>query len=232
MTDNANDKVSCICCKFMSPIFNNLSKQELNYLREISHEVVFQAGEIIFKQGTPLTHVICISSGATKLYVELSGKKKIILRLLLPTDIAGVSGINSDHKHHFSLSAIETTNICFIEVSAFKKIIRENPTFAYGIIGYINNSHNRLYSKLKNFTQKNTNGKVADTLLYLANEVYNNDTFVTLLSRQDMADMSITTRESTIRILKEFKDQYIIDFSEKHFEILQKELLRRISQFG
>jgi len=89
-----------------------------------------------------------------------------------------------------------------------------------------------LYSKLKNFTQKNTNGKVADTLLYLANEVYNNDTFVTLLSRQDMADMSITTRESTIRILKEFKDQYIIDFSEKHFEILQKELLRRISQFG
>ena len=179
-----------------------------------------------------LTHIICICHGSTKLYMEVLDGRNLILRLLLPTDIAGVSGINTDYKHNFSLSALELTTTCFIEVSAFKKVIQKNPAFANDMIGYLNYSHKRLHNKLMNLTQKNIKGKVADTLLYLANQVYYNNKFATLLSRQELADMSVTTRESTIRILKEFKGNKIIDFREKHFEILQKQLLEKISKFG
>lgn len=231
MVDVSKDTI-CTTCKLRSPIFKNLTEEELAYFRKISHEAIFNAGEIIFKQGAPLTHIICVSKGSAKKYVELSDSRNILLRVLLAKNIAGVSGINTDNKHHFSLAALEPTTTCFIEIDAFKKVIQQNPVFSYDMIGIINNLHTRLFEKLKNLTQKNLNGKVADTLLYLANEVYNCDKFETLLLRQDIADMSVTTRESTIRALKEFKEQGIINFRENYFEILRKEILDKISKFG
>lgn len=226
------NKAVCLSCGLMSPIFEVLSDEEYQFFRKISKEAVFDSGEIIFKQGAPLTHIICISSGSAKLYIELMDKNKILLKILLPKNIVGISGLNTDNLHHFSLSALEPINTCFIEIEAFNKVIRQNPAFAFNIIGSINTMHNRLYDKLKTLTQKNINGKVAETLLYLSNEVYCNSRFTTLLSRQDLADMSTTTRESVIRALRDLKDQKIIDFTNNEFEILQKEILEKIHKFG
>lgn len=69
-------------------------------------------------------------------------------------------------------------------------------------------------------------------MLYLSNDIYNNDIFDTPLTRQDMADMSAITKDSTIRVLKEFVNEGIIKCNLHHFEILNKELLRKISKTG
>lgn len=227
-----NNKSVCLSCQYVSPVFNDLTPDELDYFRKISHQAVFNQGEIIFKQGTPLTHIICISGGSAKLYIELSDNRKILLRIILPRDIVGISGINTDDKHHFTLSALEQTNTCFIEIGAFKKVVKQNPTFAYNLIGSVNSVQHQLFEKLKDLTEKNLNGKIANALLYLSKEVYKNHRFETLLSRQDLAEMSSSTRESVVRVLKEFKDQKIIDFHENHFEILLMEKLETIFKFG
>ncbi len=88
------------------------------------------------------------------------------------------------------------------------------------------------YDKFINLTHKHTHGKIADTLLYLADHVYNSDSFETPLSRQDFADMSAMTKESAIRVLKEFESEGIINCGTHHFEILKKEALRKINKFG
>jgi CRP/FNR family transcriptional regulator len=86
--------------------------------------------------------------------------------------------------------------------------------------------------KINLLAHKHMHGKLADTFLYLADEVYNNDTFETPLSRQDLADMSAMTKESAIRVMKEFKDEGIMNYNTTHFEILNKESLKKISQTG
>ena len=65
-------------------------------------------------------------------------------------------------------------------------------------------------------------GRIADALLYLSKDVYHNNTFQTLLSRQDIADLSAMTKESAIRILKEFKDEGIIEFTTNNFTHLER----------
>ena len=62
--------------------------------------------------------------------------------------------------------------------------------------------------------------------------IYRNDEFQTELSRQEIADMSAMTKESAIRILKEFKDDNIIDFHGNSFHILKSEQLESISITG
>jgi len=49
---------------------------------------------------------------------------------------------------------------------------------------------------------------------------------------QDLADMSGMSKESAIRILREFKDENIIQVNGNDFEIINSEHLVKISQTG
>jgi CRP/FNR family transcriptional regulator len=52
------------------------------------------------------------------------------------------------------------------------------------------------------------------------------------LSRQDIADMSGMSKESAIRILKDFKDEGIIRIDGSRIEITNETQLLKISQTG
>jgi CRP/FNR family transcriptional regulator len=76
------------------------------------------------------------------------------------------------------------------------------------------------------------NGRLAETMIYLADEIYNSDKFTTNLTRQEIADMSAMTKESLIRSLKTLKEEGILICEQDNFEILQKDALIKISKFG
>ena len=73
---------------------------------------------------------------------------------------------------------------------------------------------------------------MASTLLYLSEQIYEADEFETELSRQDIADMSAMTKESSIRIIKNFKDSSIIECNNNYFKLLNKEHLINIMENG
>ncbi len=107
-----------------------------------------------------------------------------------------------------------------------------NPEFSMELVKYLNERIIKHYTKIINFAHKQTHGKVADTLLYLSGEIYNNDAFETLLTRQDLADMCAMAKESVIRVFKEFSDEGIIKCGNHDFEILNKKKLVKISRIG
>jgi CRP/FNR family transcriptional regulator len=75
-------------------------------------------------------------------------------------------------------------------------------------------------------------GRMADTLLYLFNEVFDSRKFTPYLSKQDLADLSGMSKDSAIKILREFQKDMIIRLSDKEIEILNKDALQRISKTG
>lgn len=230
--ENLDKRTHCLHCKFQSSIFRFLTDTELDYINGLRFEVSFKAGENIFKQGGPLTHIICITSGMAKVFLEAEDNNDIILRLMKPTELIGGPGFKTDHRHHFSAAALVDTVACFIEVGAFEKLVNENSMFAMEMIAYLNRAHIGLYNKLLTNTNKHMSGRMAGTLLYLSEQVYESHMFETALSRQDLADMSGMTKESAIRVLREFKNEGILDCYNSHFDIANKEALRKIYKFG
>ena len=84
---------------------------------------------------------------------------------------------------------------------------------------------------MMSLTHKQMHGRIADSLLYLS-KIYNNNSFETALSRQDIADLSAMTKESAIRICKKFKMDGIIDYNANKFKILNEKALKQISKTG
>lgn len=201
-------------------------------IEKIQFPVSFNKGEIIFKQGAPMPHIIIIKKGLAKVFLEDGKSNSIILRLIKPGELLGGPGFFTDYKHHYSVTALEDTIANFIDIEEFKKLAMDNADFSIKLLSYMNLSHIRLYNKLKVFSHKHMNGRLASTLLYLSNNVYDTDIFDTPLTRQDIADMSSMTKESAIRILKEFKTSGIISCTNNHFELYNKEALVNIVENG
>lgn len=216
----------------MSPIFKKLNEAELSIINQGRYEVLFKPGENIIKQGTAATHLISITHGLAKMYIEGLDDKNIILEIVKPWKIMGSPGIYADNRYHYSITAIEPTSACFIDVANFKKIMRSNPDFAEFYISQCSSNVVNVFERLISLTQKQMPGRIADVLLYLGNDIYQNAEFEISLSRQDIGDLSSMTKDSAIRILKDFEGEGIIQMDGKRFKILKKEVLEDIALHG
>jgi CRP/FNR family transcriptional regulator, polysaccharide utilization system transcription regulator len=221
----------CVDCNCKGSIFKTLSVPELELINQNRYEVSFRAGEIMFKQGTPSPHFLCLTSGLAKLYIEGYGKN-LILSLVKPVEYILGPGIYVDNRHHYSASAVEDSTACLVDVNTFKQMIRNNPDFADEFIRRISVMTIFNFEQLVSLTQKQMNGRIADALFYLSETIYGSNPFEMTISRQDLADLSGMSKESAIRILKEFKDEGILTVDGNTMHILNPQQLRQISQTG
>jgi len=222
----------CNQCKKRIEMFRVLREEDLSLLEEKRYEVLYHAGETIFKQGTSFTHTICILEGLVKVYLESENRKKFILSLIGPGEMIGSPGMFTDDKHHFSVVAVEDTLACYVERQVIEEIIRTNNLFAIEMLKRSNIRDINHFRKFTSLTQKQVPGRVAEVILYLYKSVYKTNPFILSITRQDMADMASVTKEGTIRVLKDFKDAGLITSNGNELKILNEKALISISEVG
>ena len=223
---------SCSGCKSMSPLFGFLNKEELKLVDANKIHVNFKAGETIKKQGTYMSHVLSVNSGLAKLYIEGIEGRSAILRIVKPTSFIGGPGIYYDQRHHFTITALTTSSVCFIDLQVFKDILRANQSFAEEFLKDFSHDVLTVYNRLIYLTQKQMPGRMADALLYLYDEIFHELKFPMILSRFDLADLSAMSRESAVKSLRDFQKEGLIRISDHEMEIMDEEALRKISRIG
>lgn len=222
----------CSDCLHRAPYFDGLSKEELEILNKDRYSVRYKEGEMILKQGTTATHVLSLIGGTVKLYIEGVGDRNLVLSLLSPWALIGGPGIYTDRRIHYSAAAVSEVTVCFIDANNFRKVTDNNARFANQVIIHTAERAIDLYKKLVSLTQKQMHGRMADGLLYLANGFYKSNSFCLQISRQDIADMTAMSKDSAIRILKEFERDGIISLNGRELEILDMDHLFELSHKG
>ena len=81
-------------------------------------------------------------------------------------------------------------------------------------------------------SQKQMPGRVADALIYLADEIFESCCISSDISRQDIADYTSMSKDSAIRILKEFERDNIIQLDGRCIEVQDVKRLHSISLMG
>lgn len=201
---------TCKECDVKLPVFKALTDEQLEMIDQVRYEVRFRPGETMFKQGTAMTHIVTITEGLVKIYIEGINNRNLILRLARPVTMIGGPGFFTDFKHHVTTIAVEETIACFIDITTMAKVLEQNKDFAVGLLKWVNMHTLQMYTKFVELTQKGMHGRVAGALLYLHNEVFQDRYGEIKINRQDLADLTAMSKESAIRILKEFKDEKTI----------------------
>ena len=229
---NHTNAKRCEICKEYSRLTHSLTNEELGTLDHIKSDIRFKAGELIFKQGTPSSHFLCLTSGLVKMYIEGYGGKNLILGFAKPCDYIIGPGVFLDNRHYFSAMALVDSSACLIDADYFKTLLRTNADFTESFIKKLSSNSVQYFRQTLSLTQKQMPGRIADVLIHLCKDIYQGNPFSTTLSRQDLADMSSMSKESAIRILKEFKVEGIIRITGNTFEIINFDRIEAISQTG
>jgi CRP-like cAMP-binding protein len=219
-------------CSELWKNFDLLSASELQLVNDNRYEAVFKPGEIIIKQGSPASNALFLSSGMAKSYIEGIKGKNFIMSILLPGRLIMGPGAYVNSRHTYSVAAITAVQACFISFEVFKHIVRTNGEFAQGLLEDISAKSLRSHIRMVNLTQKKMPGRLAEILLYFADEIYNTDEFEINLSRQELGEMTNMAKESVVRILKELESSGIVNSTSSHIKILDKDKLQEISEKG
>ncbi len=227
-----NPNSTCVGCELKSPLFCHLTDEELELVRVNRLSVIFRKGETIRKQGTYLSHVISISSGLAKVYIEGLNGRNSIINIVKPTSFIGGPGIFLDQIHHYTVTALMDTRVCFIDINVFKQLIDTNKKFAHGLLKDFSQIMLAVYNRLVNLTQKQMPGRMADALLYLFDEIFESERIDASISKQDLADLSGMVKDSAVKILRDLQNAGTIKVTEHEILLQNPEALRRISRTG
>jgi CRP/FNR family transcriptional regulator len=167
-----------------------------------------------------------------KLLSTEKNEKEHIISIAKPMDFIGLLSIFSNQKHIYTISAIERSVVCFVELDVIKKLIKENGDFALDFLEKISKVSDDVIHTRMNINTKQLRGRIAYILLFLAQHIYKKNEFELPISRKEIAQLIDMSTENVIRILSEFRKDDILTIEGKYIKILDPDRLQRIYDLG
>lgn len=214
------------------PYGSLLTDSEIRDVIENSNVVDFKKKDVIFKQNTRTSHIMFIKSGMVKIFKEGRNGKYIILKVAVPGEYLGLLSIYGGDTHQYSASAIYDTQICYIDITVFNKLLFSNGEFASKIIYSISKGGLFIFERLMSQSHKQLPGRIADVILYFSEVIYKSEVFEFPFTRRELAELAGTTKESFIRTLAEFKNDKIIDLEGSNVKINSLRIINTLSDLG
>jgi len=223
---------NCESCSSGWKNFKHLTVNELRMVNENRYEATFKPGEIMIKQGSPASSALFMASGMAKKYVEGNLGKDFILGISQPGELVLGPGGWANPRNSYSVAAITSVQACFINFESFKHLAKVNGVFAETLIEDLSKDALKCQTRMVNLAQKRMSGRLAEILLYFADEIFMKDEYEMILSRQELGEMTSMAKECVVRILKELEESCVIYSDSSRIKILDKPKLIQISEKG
>lgn len=228
--------------KFTSPDCQNCTSRnasllgccrgiELEQLSATKSCYAYKKGQLIFHEGGKPSGLYCIHSGKIKIAKMGSDGKEQIVRLAKPGDVIGYRALMADTNYSASAIALDDAVICFIPRSQFLELISHNVDFASGLMKLLSNALGEAEERMVQMAYKPVRERLAEALLLLQKtyqQQEGDDNFTISISREDLASIVGTAKETTIRLLSDFKDEQVISTKGSSITILDHEKLYKI----
>lgn len=221
---------SCTECTFKSSCFQKLEAEELAMADKSRVQVQYKKGETIAKQGSFMTHILYVKNGLAKIYRENENDTNTTYNIFPTGSLIGLSSLFTDTVYSYSVAALSDSIVCAIDRETIKHLIDENNRFAVSVIKSINEENAHLREKMLSLTMKQLPGRLADSLLHLADVVYGSDEFTLNLSRRDLAEFSGMSTMSVVRTLQGFMKEKLISQNQDFLSIMDKSGLKQKSE--
>jgi CRP-like cAMP-binding protein/ActR/RegA family two-component response regulator len=175
-------------------------------------------------------HTYYIVSGKIKTVKTDSYGKEYVTDILLPGNILGFLPIKENGEHRETAIAMEASILSVVPKHEFTDFLKREPSFSYALIEFLAENMAEKENRMLQLAYATVKERVAETLLYFHDK--NLDTNpISGISRDDLASIVGTTKESLVRALSEFKKDGSIKSSTKNIAINDIKTLRRNSSF-
>jgi CRP-like cAMP-binding protein len=227
-----NDITDCKTCVYRFLLFDGLGDAEYAKLNHKRLEYKFTKGELIRKEGDKVNSFLYVRNGLVKLFKTDNNGKDHILSINKPGDFINLLTIFSDSNYSFSITALEDTFICEVELDVLKELVLNNGNFALKILNRMSKIADSIIESSYEIHKKQMKGRVAYILAFLATKIYHSNTIKLPITRREIGQLISMTTENVIRTLSEFRKDEIISIDNKTITILDFDRLQNIDKTG
>lgn len=211
-------------------IFSELKEEFLEKIHNISSPRRYGKGRIIIMEGEPGEAFFYVKSGLIKISKLSSDGREHILHILNEGHIFAEVTLFSKTVYPATAEVLEEAEIGMIKNEELEKVLMQNPELALQLIKYLNKRLVEAHMKIRNLALYDTYGRTAQALLKLA-EDYGKKSSKGIeldlnISRQELANIVGTTRETVIRALTTFKKEHSIDIDKNTITITDLEKVK------
>jgi CRP/FNR family transcriptional regulator len=215
------------------PLFRRVSPEDRERLGALAQLREYARGEHVFHEGDDSTYFIVVVSGRVKLYKQTPSGHDLILEMFGAGGPLGAVAAYESRPYPASASALEPTMCLLIPRQSFFELLERHPTLVRGLLGSLSLRLVELTTRLAELTGGRIESRFARLFLKLADQLGRSDrggVFVPLvLSRQELADLTATTIETSIRIMSRWNKDDVLRTEKDGFVILDRTSLEELA---
>lgn len=231
-----NESICGVCnCRIkQNTFFADLTDKQIHAFKEVIAISFHKKREVVFMEGDECKGFYVIRTGRVKLVRSASSGKEQIIKILNAGDLLGLEGIYDADSYVNTAVVMEQTELCLVKRQDFFKIIEREPRIARKLIVALGEELEHAYERIGNLGLLTAREKMAHLLYTLANEYgVKNDGDIRLqltLSRLEIAGLLGITQETSIRLLKSFKEEGLLEIEKRKLIIRSPEKLKKIGR--
>lgn len=215
------------------PIFAELTDQQLQEIHAKTIERPYSKSSTIFFEGDPGEGFYYVQAGKVKIIKTSDDGREHIINILGPGELFAEVLLFHDAAYPATAIAVEDSRIGVIRNSELEKLVMQNNLLALHLIRALSRRLLFAQGKIKNLALSDVRTRTAAVLLRLLEQqksgnATNNVALKLDFSRQDLAALVGTTRETVTRTLSALKKDNIIDIDGHRITILDLEALKTL----
>lgn len=212
---------------------SGLPKTDLKFLESKMITNKIKKGKSIFIEGTYPSGIFYLIKGRIKKFKSGQNGKEQIIYVCNSGEIFGYPALLSDEPFHDSATALEDSIIAFIPKTDFLQLLNESKVLSDRLLKNLSHKFGVLENIIVAFSHKSVRERLALSLLILIEKFKDKgkDTKKTeiVLSREDLANFVGTAVETVVRLIREFRDEGLIETEGKKIRITNIKKLIQIA---
>jgi CRP/FNR family transcriptional regulator len=225
-------KCQCERCDLRDMFFGFVGNDEMDNICISRREIQHLKGDLIISEGQDISEFIYLKEGLVKLFKSDNGGKNQILAIGKPLDFVSLLSVFSDNTYKYSVTALEESVTCHINLERITGLAEQNGRFALNVMRKMSRISDEVILDLLIVRKKMLRGRVAHVLLMFSKDIFFSRIFDLPISRREFAEYIGMTTENVIRTLSEFRKDKILRIYGKSIEIIEMERLQAISEHG
>ncbi len=197
----------------------------------------FAPDETLFHEGDPPAAAYIIETGQVKRVKHSDVGKDLILEVAGPGTLLGEMAVLFDQPYDVSAQALDEVAAWRISAPDFRRLVADGfagPALAAAVMATLSRRLREAQREILSLAVERVERRIARTLLKLAGTVGHREgrTFVLdlPLTRQDIAEMTGTTVETTIRVMSQWRRAGIVDTIDSQIVLLDPHRLITICE--
>src|SRR5205807_4559905 len=212
--------------------FSDLRGQAMDHFNTIGMEKCYSRGETLFAEGEMPQSVYIVRSGRVKISVSSREGKTMILKVAEAGRVLGLSAALSGSRHEATAEAFGPCLVTAIAVKDFLGLLSKYPEAAMEATRWVLNEYQAVFNDVCRLALPATvAGRLANLLLDWRKMGQGQITprYTTVLTHEEIAGMTGTSRETVTRVLRQFQREKLISIKGAFLTVLQPTALEQLA---